>query len=42
MGVAALRDQLDTFWNRALAAYQDAAGSQDVDDETQQSGQERT
>jgi len=22
-GVAALRDQLDTFWNRALAAYSD-------------------
>jgi DNA-binding transcriptional ArsR family regulator len=24
-GVAALRDQLDTFWNRALARYQDVA-----------------
>jgi DNA-binding transcriptional ArsR family regulator len=23
-GVAALRDQLDTFWNRALDGYQDA------------------
>lgn len=23
-GVAALRDQLDTFWNRALAGYADA------------------
>jgi DNA-binding transcriptional ArsR family regulator len=22
-GVGALRDQLDTFWNRALAAYED-------------------
>ena len=22
-GVAALRDQLDTFWNRALAGYQE-------------------
>jgi DNA-binding transcriptional ArsR family regulator len=22
-GVAALRDQLDTYWNRALAGYQD-------------------
>jgi DNA-binding transcriptional ArsR family regulator len=22
-GVAALRDQLDTFWNRALSGYQD-------------------
>jgi DNA-binding transcriptional ArsR family regulator len=24
-GVAALRDQLDTFWSRALDGYQDAA-----------------
>jgi DNA-binding PadR family transcriptional regulator len=24
-GVAALRDQLDAFWNRALASYQDVA-----------------
>jgi DNA-binding transcriptional ArsR family regulator len=24
LAVAALRDQLDTFWNRALAGYQDA------------------
>ncbi len=24
-GVAALRDQLDTFWNRALSGYQDLA-----------------
>jgi DNA-binding transcriptional ArsR family regulator len=24
VGVGALRDQLDTFWNRALAAYKDA------------------
>lgn len=23
-GVAALRDQLDTFWNRALSGFQDA------------------
>jgi DNA-binding transcriptional ArsR family regulator len=23
VGVAALRDQLDTFWNRALRGYQD-------------------
>ena len=23
IGMAALRDQLDTFWNRALAGYQD-------------------
>ena len=27
-GVAALRDQLDTFWNRALAGYQDSARQQ--------------
>ena len=25
MAVAALRDQLDTFWQRALASYVDAA-----------------
>jgi DNA-binding transcriptional ArsR family regulator len=25
-GVAALRDQLDTFWNRALDSYQEIAG----------------
>jgi DNA-binding transcriptional ArsR family regulator len=25
-GVAALRDQLDTYWNRALAGYGDAVG----------------
>jgi DNA-binding transcriptional ArsR family regulator len=24
-GVAALRDQLDTYWNRALAGFQDVA-----------------
>ena len=24
-GVAALRDQLDTFWNRALSGFQDIA-----------------
>ena len=29
--VAALRDQLDTFWNRALAGYADALGRPDVD-----------
>jgi DNA-binding transcriptional ArsR family regulator len=28
-GVAALRDQLDTFWNRALAGYQDAVAPPD-------------
>jgi DNA-binding transcriptional ArsR family regulator len=25
-GVVALRDQLDTFWDRALSGYQDIAG----------------
>jgi DNA-binding transcriptional ArsR family regulator len=30
-GVSALRDQLDTFWNRALAGYQDV-----VDDPNQE------
>ncbi|WP_234380331.1 ArsR/SmtB family transcription factor [Streptomyces sp. CMB-StM0423] len=28
-GVAALRDQLETFWSRALAGYQEAAESHD-------------
>jgi DNA-binding transcriptional ArsR family regulator len=28
-GVAAMRDQLDTYWNRALAGFQDAVGSPD-------------
>ena len=27
-GVGALRDQLDTFWNRALAAYEDTMESE--------------
>jgi DNA-binding transcriptional ArsR family regulator len=27
-GVAALRDQLDTFWNRALGGYQDLVDPQ--------------
>ncbi|MGY1642634.1 ArsR/SmtB family transcription factor [Geodermatophilus sp. SYSU D00703] len=31
-GVAALRDQLDTYWNRALAGYQDVVASPDVAD----------
>jgi DNA-binding transcriptional ArsR family regulator len=30
--VAALRDQLDTYWNRALAGYQDAVASPDASD----------
>jgi DNA-binding transcriptional ArsR family regulator len=28
-GVAAMRDQLDTYWNRALAGYQDSVASPD-------------
>jgi DNA-binding transcriptional ArsR family regulator len=28
-GVAAMRDQLDTYWNRALAGYQSAVASPD-------------
>jgi DNA-binding transcriptional ArsR family regulator len=28
-GVGALRDQLDTFWGRALEGYQDVAGQLD-------------
>jgi DNA-binding transcriptional ArsR family regulator len=31
-GVAALRDQLDTYWNRALAGYQDTVASPDATD----------
>lgn len=31
-GVAALRDQLETFWNRALAGYQDLAGQPEVEE----------
>jgi DNA-binding transcriptional ArsR family regulator len=36
--VAALRDQLDTYWNRALAGYQDAVASPDVADPTDAPG----
>jgi DNA-binding transcriptional ArsR family regulator len=32
-GVAAMRDQLDTYWNRALAGYQDAVASPDDSEE---------
>jgi DNA-binding transcriptional ArsR family regulator len=28
-GVAAMRDQLDTYWNRALAGYQDVVAPPD-------------
>jgi DNA-binding transcriptional ArsR family regulator len=30
-GVAALRDQLDTFWNRALSGYRDVAEQPSTD-----------
>lgn len=33
-GVAALRDQLDTFWNRALAGYQDLAEQPEQEQES--------
>ncbi len=32
-GVAAMRDQLDTYWNKALAGFQDAVASPDEIDE---------
>ncbi len=34
IAVAALRDQLDTFWNRALAGYQDALTTESSSDST--------
>jgi DNA-binding transcriptional ArsR family regulator len=36
-GVAALRDQLDTFWNRALASYKDV-----VEQPTEEPTEERS
>jgi len=36
LAVAALRDQLDTFWNRALAGYQDAVTTQSPSGSTTQ------
>lgn len=36
-GVAALRDQLDTFWNRALTGYQDTVDQSTVDQPTEES-----
>ena len=35
--VAALRDQLDTFWNRALANYGDAVEQPRVDQQSEES-----
>ena len=32
-GVAALRDQLDTYWNRALTGYADAAEQQPTEEQ---------
>ncbi len=42
--VAALRDQLDTFWNRALTGYQDAVASPDDSEapDAVEPGQERS
>jgi DNA-binding transcriptional ArsR family regulator len=39
-GVAALRDQLDTYWNRALAGYGDAVGSVDNSSSRRKKGKE--
>jgi DNA-binding transcriptional ArsR family regulator len=39
-GVAALRDQLETYWNRALAAYRDVAERPDADFSIEDRGQE--
>jgi DNA-binding transcriptional ArsR family regulator len=39
--VAALRDQLDTYWNRALAGYQDAVASPGARDVPETPGKER-
>jgi DNA-binding transcriptional ArsR family regulator len=35
-GVAALRDQLDTYWNRALAGYQDTVEQPATDEQSVQ------
>jgi DNA-binding transcriptional ArsR family regulator len=35
-GVSALRDQLDAFWNRALAGYQDAVEQPTADPRTKE------
>jgi hypothetical protein len=41
--VAALRDQLDTFWSRALSSYQDVvAPPADADPEVEQPAEERS
>jgi DNA-binding transcriptional ArsR family regulator len=41
--VAALRDQLDVFWSRALASYQDVvARPEDTEPEVEQPAEERS
>lgn len=39
-GVAALRDQLDTFWNRALTAYAGVAQTHDAEHDPEHDGPE--
>ncbi|WP_167761760.1 metalloregulator ArsR/SmtB family transcription factor [Blastococcus sp. CT_GayMR19] len=43
-GVAAMRDQLDTYWNRALTGFRDAVASPDDSEEQDvvEPGQERS
>jgi DNA-binding transcriptional ArsR family regulator len=42
-GVAAMRDQLDTYWNRALAGYQDVvASSDDIEKQQLEPGEEKS
>jgi DNA-binding transcriptional ArsR family regulator len=36
VAVAALRDQLDTYWNRALAAYKDVVEAPEVEAPTEE------
>ena len=38
-GVSALRDQLDTFWNRALAGYQDLVEQPEQSEQSEQAEQ---
>jgi DNA-binding transcriptional ArsR family regulator len=41
-GVAALRDQLDTYWNRALAAYRDVTEAAEEHADAEDSEEERS
>lgn len=36
VGVAALRDQLDTYWNQALAGYQNVLATPETDEAGQE------